>query len=56
MQNICWWHIDSSKVEYKICSDFQLNNDLNEISQLICQWRILFNFDPSKPAIEIFSS
>ena len=37
-------------------SDTQLNNDLNEISKWAFQWKMLFNPDPSKQAIEICSS
>ena len=34
-------------------SDTQLNNDLNKISKWAFQWKMLFNPDPSKQAIEI---
>ena len=37
-------------------SDTQLNNDLNKISELAFQWKMLFNPDPIKQAIEICSS
>ena len=41
------------KVEDATFSDTQLNNDLNKISKWAFQWKMLFNPDPSKQAIEI---
>ena len=43
-----------SKVKDAAFSDTQLNNDLNKVSKWAFQWKILFNPDPSKQAIEIF--
>ena len=45
-----------SKVKDATFSDTQLNNDLNKVSKWAFQWKILFNPDPSKQAIEIFFS
>ena len=42
-----------SKVKEVTFSDTQLNNDLNKISKCAFQWKMLFNLDPSKQAIEI---
>ena len=42
-----------SKVKGATFSDTQLNNDLNKISKWAFQWKMLFNPDPSKQAIEI---
>ena len=42
-----------SKVKDETSSDTQLNNDLNKISKWSFQWKMLFNPDPSKQAIEI---
>ena len=42
-----------SKVKDATFSDTQLNNDLNKISKWAFQWKMLFNPDPSKQAIEI---
>ena len=42
-----------SKVKDETSSDTQLNNDLNKISKWAFQWKMLFNPDPSKQAIEI---
>ena len=37
----------------KIFSDTQLNNELNKTSKWAFQWKMLFNSDPRKQAIEI---
>ena len=42
-----------SKVKYETSSNTQFNNDLNKISKWAFQWKVLFNPDPSKQAIEI---
>ena len=42
-----------SKVKDETFSDTQLNNDLNKISKWAFQWKMLFNPDRSKQAIEI---
>ena len=42
-----------SKVKDATFSDTQLNKDLNKISKLALQWKMLFNPDPNKQAIEI---
>ena len=42
-----------SKVKDATFSDTQLNNELNKISKWAFQWKMLFNPDPSKQAIEI---
>ena len=42
-----------SKVKDETSSDTQFNNDLNKISKWAFQWKMLFNPDPSKQAIEI---
>ena len=42
-----------SKVKDATFSDTQLINDLNKISKWVFQWKMLFNPDPSKQAIEI---
>ena len=42
-----------SKVKDATFSDTQLNNDLNKTSKWTFQWKMLFNPDPSKQAIEI---
>ena len=42
-----------SEVKDATVSHTQLNNDLNKISKLAFQWKMLFNPDPSKQAIEI---
>ena len=44
-----------SKVEDATFSDTQLNNNLNKISKWAFHWKMLFNPDPSKQAIEICS-
>ena len=41
------------KLKTKPYFDTQLNNDLNKISKWAFQWKMLFNPDPSKQAIEI---
>ena len=43
-----------SKVKNETFSDAQLNNDLNKISKWAFEWKILFNHDPSKEAMEMF--
>ena len=43
----------SSKVKDEAFSDTQLNNDFNKITNSAFQWKMLFNPDPSKKAIEI---
>ena len=45
-----------SNVKNETFSDTQLNNDLNKISKWAFQWKMLFNLDPSKQAIDIFFS
>ena len=42
-----------SKIENKNYSNFQLNKDLEIISQWAFQWKMLFNPDPTKRAIEV---
>ena len=42
-----------SKIENKSYSNFQLNKDLETISQWAFQWKMLFNPDPIKRAIEV---
>ena len=41
-----------SKIENKSHSNFQLNKDLETISKWAFQWKMLFNPDPVKQAIE----
>ena len=41
-----------SKIENKSYSNFQLNKDLETISKWAFQWKMLFNPDPVKQAIE----
>ena len=41
-----------SKIENKSYSSFQLNKDLKTISKWTFQWKMLFNPDPIKQAIE----
>ena len=43
----------SSKVKDATFSGTQLNNDLNRISKWAFQWKMLFNPDHSKQALEI---
>ena len=42
-----------SNVKDATFSGTQLNNDLNRISKWAFQWKVLFNPDPSKQALEI---
>ena len=42
-----------SKIENKSYSNFQLNKDLQTISKWTFQWKMLFNPDPIKEAIEV---
>ena len=42
-----------SKIESKSHSNFQLNEDLEAISKWAFQWKMLFNPDPVKQAIEV---
>ena len=42
-----------SKIENKSYSNFQLNKDLEKISKWTFQWKMLFNPDPVKEAIEV---
>ena len=42
-----------SKIENKKYSNFQLNEDLKKISKCTFQWKMLFNPDPTKQAIEV---
>ena len=41
------------KIENKSYSNFQLNKDLETISKWAFQWKMLFNPDPVKQAIEV---
>ena len=50
MLNICRLKITFLKIIDEAFSDAQLNN---EISKWAFQWKMLFNLDPSKQAIEI---
>ena len=45
-----------SKIENKSYCNFQLNKDLETISKWAFQWRVLFNPDPIKQAIEVGTS
>ena len=45
-----------SKVKDKNCSTVELNNDLKIISYWAIQWKMLFNPDPNKQAVEILFS
>ena len=45
-----------SKVKDKNCSTVELNNDLKIVSNWAFQWKILFNPDPIKQAVEILFS
>ena len=45
-----------SKVKDKNCSTVELNNDLKIISNWAFQWKMLFNPDPNKQAVEILFS
>ena len=45
-----------SEVKDATFSHTQLNNDLNKISKWAFQWKMLFNPDPNKQAIEIYFS
>ena len=38
------------------CSDFQLDRDLKRMSKWAFQWKVLFNLDPIKQAIEVYFS
>ena len=42
-----------SKIENKSYSNFQLNKDLETISKWAFQWKMLFNPDPVKQAVEV---
>ena len=42
-----------SKDKGETFSDTEFNNDLNKISKWAFQWKMLFNPDPNKQAIEI---
>ena len=42
-----------SKIENKSYSNFQLNKGLETISKWAFQWKMLFNPDPIKQAIEV---
>ena len=42
-----------SKIENKSYSNFQLNKGLEAISKWAFQWKMLFNPDPVKQAIEV---
>ena len=42
-----------SKIENKSYSNFQLKKDLETISKWVFQWKMLFNPDPIKQAIEV---
>ena len=42
-----------SKIENKSHSNFQLNKDLETISKWAFQWKMLFNPDPVKQAVEV---
>ena len=60
MESICKIFADHtclfSKVKDETFSDTQLNKDLNKISKWTFQWKMLFNPDPSKQAIETWFS
>ena len=45
-----------SKIKVKNCSTVELSNDLKIISNWAIQWKILFNPDPNKQAVEILFS
>ena len=57
IESICKMFADDtslfSKVKDETFSDTQLNNDLNKISKWAFQWKMLFNSDCNKQAIEI---
>ena len=57
IESICKTFADDtsffSEVKDATVSHAQLNNDLNKISKWPFQWKMLFNPDPSKQAIEI---
>ena len=57
IESICKMFTDDSllfpKVKGETFSETQLNNNLNKSSKLPFQWKMLFNPDPSKQAIEI---
>ena len=60
IKSICKIFIDDtslfSKVKDKNCSTVELNNDLKIISNWAFQWKMLFNADPNKRAVEILFS
>ena len=60
IKSICKIFIDDtslfSKVKDKNCSTVELNNDLKIISNWAFQWKMLFNADPNKQAVEILFS
>ena len=45
-----------SKVKDKNCSTVELNNDLKILSNWAIQWKMSFNPDPNKQAVEILFS
>ena len=45
-----------SKVKDKNCSTVELNNYLKTISNWAIEWKMLFNPDPNKQAVEILFS
>ena len=45
-----------SKVNDKSNSNTQLNSDLLEISKWVFQWKMFFNANPNKQAIEVLFS
>ena len=57
IESICKMFADDtslfSEVKDATVSHTQLNNDLNKLSKCAFQWKMLFNPDPSKQAIEI---
>ena len=60
IKSVCKIFVDDtslfSKVKDKNCSTVELNNDLKILSNWAIQWKMSFNPDPNKQAVEILFS
>ena len=56
LQNFYRWHITVLKIKDENYSTIELNDDLKIISNWAFQWKMLYNPDPNKQAVETLFS